>query len=193
MKIFKTLRPYAALPVLMLAIAACTTTNVEASTPAPVTVVAPEPVVMTTPATAANIAIVAASANKFNTLLAAANAAGLYSTLTASGPMTVFAPTDQAFANLPAGLLEKLLKVENQAALRKVVSYHILAGRVPSSGLMGKTMTSPTLEGLSVSIDGRNGVMVNNAMVVQADIAASNGIIHAIDTVLIPADLPSLR
>ena len=193
MKIFKTLRPYAALPVLMLALAACTTTNVEASKPAQVTVVAPEPVVMTTPATAGNIAIVAASANKFNTLLAAANAAGLYSTLTASGPMTVFAPTDQAFANLPAGLLEKLLKVENQAALRKVVSYHILAGRVPSSGLMGKTMTSPTLEGLSVSIDGRNGVMVNNAMVVQADIAASNGIIHAIDTVLIPADLPTLR
>jgi uncharacterized surface protein with fasciclin (FAS1) repeats len=193
MKIFKTLRPYAAFPVMMLALAGCSTTTVEASKPAQVTVVTPEPTTVTPPATVGNIAEVAAGAARFNTLLAAANAAGLYGTLTANGPVTVLAPTDQAFANLPAGLLEKLLKVENQAALRKVVSYHILAGRVPSSGLMGKTMTSPTLEGLSVSIDGRNGVMVNNAMVVQADIAASNGVIHAIDTVLIPADLPSLR
>ena len=107
--------------------------------------------------------------------------------------ITVFAPTDQAFANLPTGTLEKLLKVENRAALRKIVSYHIVSGRVPSSGLMGAMVTSPTLEGHSVSIDGRNGVRVNNATVVQADIPASNGLIHAIDTVLMPADLPYIR
>jgi len=86
-----------------------------------------------------------------------------------------------------------LLKVENRAALHKIVSYHIVSGRVPSSGLMGAMITSPTLEGHSVSIDGRNGVRVNNATVVQADIPASNGLIHAIDTVLMPADLPYIR
>ncbi|AMS30680.1 hypothetical protein AEM38_01170 [Hyphomonadaceae bacterium UKL13-1] len=153
-----------------------------------------DPIVMTVPATGpGDVATVAAGYGQFNTLLAAANAAGLYDRLTMSGPITVFAPTDQAFANLPAGTLEKLLKVENRAALRRIVSYHIVSGRVPSSGLMGITMTSPTLEGHSVAIDGRNGVRVNNATVVQADIPASNGVIHAIDTVLMPADLPYIR
>jgi uncharacterized surface protein with fasciclin (FAS1) repeats len=140
-----------------------------------------------------DVAAVASRAGNFNTLLAAVNAAGLASTLTATGPITVFAPTDQAFAKLPAGTLDKLLRMENRDALRKILSYHIIAGKVMSSGLMGKTLSSPTMEGQSVAIDGRNGVRVNGASVIQADIEANNGLIHAIDTVLMPSDMPMLR
>jgi uncharacterized surface protein with fasciclin (FAS1) repeats len=194
MTIFNFQKTYAILPLLVLTLGACSTTTIEAPKPQAVTVVTADPIVMTVPAPGpGDVATVAAGYGQFNTLLAAANAAGIYDRLTMSGPITVFAPTDQAFANLPAGTLEKLLKVENRAALRKIVSYHIVSGRVPSSGLMGAMITSPTLEGHSVSIDGRNGVRVNNATVVQADIPASNGLIHAIDTVLMPADLPYIR
>jgi uncharacterized surface protein with fasciclin (FAS1) repeats len=194
MTIFNFQKAYAILPLLVLTLGACSTTTIEAPKPQTVTVVTADPIVMTVPATGpGDVATVAAGYGQFSTLLAAANAAGVYDRLTMSGPITVFAPTDQAFANLPAGTLEKLLKVENRAALRKIVSYHIVSGRVPSSGLMGAMITSPTLEGHSVSIDGRNGVRVNNATEVQADIPASNGLIHAIDTVLMPADLPYIR
>ena len=140
-----------------------------------------------------NIAEVAMSAGTFSTLLAAVNAAGLNDTLGGPGPITVFAPTDEAFAKLPAGTLAALLKPENMSALRQLVSYHVVSGRVPSSDLMGRSMTSPTVEGSSLMIDGKNGVMINNARVMQADIRASNGIIHSIDTVLMPANMMAVR
>jgi uncharacterized surface protein with fasciclin (FAS1) repeats len=90
--------------------------------------------------------------------------------------------------------LQRLLRPENRAALRQLVSYHVISGRVPSSGLMGKTMTSPTVEGASLSIEGHNGVLINNsARVIQADIVADNGLIHSIDTVLMPPNLMALR
>jgi uncharacterized surface protein with fasciclin (FAS1) repeats len=184
----------AALPVLIIALGAsvaCSTTTVEPPTPVAVTVVTPAAWVA--PVTLGDIPNVATSAGQFKTLLAAATAAGLDTTLSGPGPITVFAPTDAAFDKLPPATLQRLLRPENRAALRQVVSYHVLAGRVPSSGLMGKTMSSPTVEGSSVAIEGHNGVMVNNARVIQADIEASNGLIHSIDTVLMPPDLMAFR
>jgi uncharacterized surface protein with fasciclin (FAS1) repeats len=175
----------------LIGAAACSTTTVEAPKPIAVTVVAPAPWVAPTPM--GNITAVATGAGQFSTLLAAVRAAELDATLNGAGPFTVFAPTDAAFDKLPAATLQRLLRPENRAALRQVVSYHVISGRVPSSGLMGKTMTSPTVEGSSVSIEGHNGVMVNNARVLQADIVADNGVIHSIDTVLMPPDLMPLR
>lgn len=184
----------ALLPALLLGVAtagACSTTRYEAPRPAAVTVVSPAP--WAAPSPLGDIATVASGTGTFVTLLAAVNAAGLSSTLTGAGPITVFAPTDAAFAKLPYGTVDRLLRPENRDALRQLVSYHVMNGRVQSVGLMGKTMTSPTLEGLSVNIDGRNGVMVNNARVVQPDIEASNGLIHSIDTVLMPSNMIALR
>lgn len=183
-----------AVPCLFIAMAAtvaCTSTTVEAPRPAAVTVVAPTAWVA--PPTIGNIANVAASAGQFGTLLAAVSAADLNATLMGTGPLTVFAPTDAAFDKLPAGTVQKLLLPENRDALRQLLSYHIINARVPSGDLMGKTMSSRTVAGSDVTIDGRSGVMVNNARVVQADIAASNGLIHSIDTVLMPPNMIALR
>jgi uncharacterized surface protein with fasciclin (FAS1) repeats len=194
MKIPNIASKLAVLPVVLIALSAsvaCSSTTVETPRPVAVTVVAPAPGVA--PVNVGNIAAVASSAGQFKTLLAAVTAADLVTTLSGTGPITVFAPTDAAFDKLPPATLQRLLRPENRAALRQVVSYHLLAGRVPSSGLMGKTMSSPTIEGSSVAIEGNNGVTVNNARVVQADIEASNGLIHSIDTVLMPPDLMPLR
>jgi uncharacterized surface protein with fasciclin (FAS1) repeats len=185
---------FALLPAVILVAAAstaCSTTRVEAAKPAVVTVVSPAPWVAPSPV--GDIATVVLGTGQFVTLMAAVNAAGLYSALTGTGPITVFAPTDAAFAKLPYGTVERLLKPENRDALRQLVSYHVMNGRVQSVGLMGKVMTSPTLEGMSVSIDGRNGVRVNNALVTQPDMEASNGLVHAIDTVLMPSNMIALR
>jgi uncharacterized surface protein with fasciclin (FAS1) repeats len=190
-----TISKLLAAPIMFVALfgsVACSTTTVEAPKPVAVTVVSPTAWVAPTPM--GNIPAVATGAGKFNTLLAAIRAAELDATLNGAGPFTVFAPTDAAFDKLPAATLQRLLRPENRAALRQLVSYHVISGRVPSSGLMGKTMTSPTVEGGSVSIEGHNGVMINNsARVIQADIEANNGLIHAIDTVLMPPDLMALR
>jgi uncharacterized surface protein with fasciclin (FAS1) repeats len=189
-----TISKLLAAPIMLAALfgsIACSTTTVEAPKPIAVTVVAPTPWVAPMPI--GNIAAIATGSGQFNTLLAAIRAAELEATLNGAGPFTVFAPTDAAFDKLPAATLQRLLRPENRAALRQVVSYHVISGRVPSSGLMGKTMTSPTVEGSSVSIEGRNGVTVNNARVIQADIAADNGLIHSIDTVLMPPNLLPLR
>ncbi len=128
----------------------------------------------------------AASAGSFKTLLAAAEAAGLVEALKGEGPLTVFAPTDEAFAKLPAGTVETLLKPENKDTLASILKLHVIAGsKVKSKDLAGQITTAQTLNG-SVSIDGTNGVTVNGAKVIQADVKASNGIIHVIDTVLLP-------
>jgi len=127
-----------------------------------------------------------AIAGKFNTLVAAVNVAGLLDTLKGPGPFTVFAPTDEAFANLPAGVLEDLLKPENKAKLQSVLTYHVVPGKVMSRDAM-KLNSAKTAEGSTIKITAmNNGVMVNDAHVVKADIAASNGVIHVIDKVILP-------
>jgi uncharacterized surface protein with fasciclin (FAS1) repeats len=137
---------------------------------------------------AGTIVDVAASNSSFSTLVAAVKAAGLVETLSSKGPFTVFAPTDAAFAALPKGTVEKLLKPENKAKLVKVLTYHVVAGKAESKTL--KTMGVKTVEGSSVAVKVAGGkVMVNKANVTTADILASNGVIHVIDRVLLPPDL----
>ena len=122
----------------------------------------------------------------FKTLAAALKAAGLVETLKGAGPFTVFAPTDAAFAKLPAGTVETLLKPENKEKLRQVLTYHVVAGKVGSSDVTRMT-SAKAVSGDSVTIDAKSGsVMINDAKVVTADVAASNGVIHVIDTVLMP-------
>ena len=143
------------------------------------------PLALTSVASAADI-VDTAVAGKFNTLVAAVKAAGLVDTLKGPGPFTVFAPTDEAFAKLPAGTLETLLKPENKAKLQSILTYHVVQGKVMAQDVV-KLSSAKTVEGRSVSIQTANGgVMVNNAHVTQADIEASNGVIHVIDTVLLP-------
>lgn len=129
----------------------------------------------------------AAAAGSFNTLLAAAEAAGLVDALKGEGPLTVFAPTDEAFAKLPAGTVDSLLLPENKEQLAGILKLHVIAGqKVKSKDLAGQRLEAETLNG-TVAIDGTDGVRVNGASVVKADVKASNGIIHVIDTVLLPA------
>ncbi|MCF6444407.1 fasciclin domain-containing protein [Nereida sp. MMG025] len=127
----------------------------------------------------------AAGAGSFETLLAAATAAGLVDTLKGDGPFTVFAPTDEAFAALPAGTVEDLLKPENKDQLVAVLTYHVVPGKVMSTDLQDD-MEATTVNGADVTIDLDNGVMVETANVVTADIEASNGVIHVIDGVILP-------
>ena len=139
----------------------------------------------------ADIVDTAAAAGSFSTLLAAAEAAGLVGALKGDGPLTVFAPTDEAFAALPAGTVETLLQPENKDALAGVLKLHVIAGsKVKSGDLAGQQITATTLNG-DLSVDGTDGVVLtapgSTATVVAADVAASNGVIHVIDTVLLPA------
>ena len=128
---------------------------------------------------------VAAGAGQFNTLVAAVKAAGLVDTLSGKGPFTVFAPTDEAFAKLPAGTVDNLLKPENKDKLTAVLTYHVLSGKVMAADV--KTMSAKTVNGKEASIKVEDGkVTIGTANVVKTDIAASNGVIHVIDTVLIP-------
>jgi uncharacterized surface protein with fasciclin (FAS1) repeats len=135
----------------------------------------------------ADIVDTAVGAGQFKTLAAALQAAGLVDTLKGKGPFTVFAPTDAAFAKLPAGTVENLLKPENKAQLVKILTYHVLPGKVKSSAIVGKKLSPATVQGQTVAVDGtKGGVSVNGAKVVSADVMASNGIIHVIDTVILP-------
>ncbi|TLD69106.1 fasciclin domain-containing protein [Phragmitibacter flavus] len=127
----------------------------------------------------------AKSAGVFKTLTAALDAADKTSMLKEEGPYTVFAPSDEAFAKLPAGTVEDLLKPENKEKLGKILAYHVLAGKVMAADV--KTMMAKTANGAELDIKVSDaGVMVNNAKVVQADVKASNGVIHVIDAVLLP-------
>lgn len=133
-----------------------------------------------------DIVEVAQSAGTFETLVAAVSAADLVSTLQSDGPFTVFAPTDAAFAALPAGTVETLLKPENKDHLTEILTYHVLPGKVMAADIAGKRLSPTTVNGKAVHVDGRNGVKVGKANVIQADIPASNGVIHVIDSVLLP-------
>lgn len=127
----------------------------------------------------------AVGAGSFETLVAAVQAAELVDTLKGEGPFTVFAPTDEAFAALPEGTVETLLKPENKDQLIAILTYHVVPGKV-MSGDLSDDMTAATVQGGDVTIDLDNGVMVNDASVVQADIETSNGVIHVIDKVILP-------
>lgn len=143
-------------------------------------------VATTAGARAADIVDTAVSAGSFNTLVAAVKAAGLVDTLKGKGPFTVFAPTDAAFAKLPAGTVEMLLKPENKSKLVAILTYHVIPGAVMSGDIAGKKMMVGTVQGGKIDINATNGVMVNDANVVTADVEASNGVIHVIDTVIMP-------
>ena len=128
----------------------------------------------------------AVAAGSFTTLVAAVQAAGLVDTLKSDGPFTVFAPTDAAFAALPEGTVENLLKPENKDQLVAILTYHVIPSKVMSGDIAGKKADVATVQGSNLSVDAMNGVKVDSATVVTADIATSNGVIHVIDTVLIP-------
>jgi transforming growth factor-beta-induced protein len=133
-----------------------------------------------------NIVDTAAAAGSFNTLVQAVQAADLTATLEGPGPFTVFAPTDQAFAKLPAGTLQTLLQPENKEKLRAILTYHVVAGDLDAAKV-AKLHSVKTVEGADLQIVNKNGsVMVDNAKVVKADIRTSNGIIHVIDEVMLP-------
>jgi len=143
-------------------------------------------------AKASDIVDTAASAGQFNTLIAAAKAAGLVDVLKSDGPLTVFAPTDEAFAKLPEGTVETLLKPENKDQLVAVLSYHVLPRKLASNQLPGRTIHVRTVKSggdrlLAVKKDHGGAVTVDGANVVQADIKTSNGVIHVIDKVMLPA------
>jgi uncharacterized surface protein with fasciclin (FAS1) repeats len=131
----------------------------------------------------ANIVETAVKAGSFKTLVTAVQAAGLAQTLSSPGPFTVFAPTDEAFARLPAGTVENLLK--DKAKLTAVLTYHVVAGRHPAADVITKSSLQ-TVQGQSIRIDVRNGVKVNDANVIAPDVLADNGIIHVIDHVILP-------
>ncbi|MFM9843513.1 MAG: fasciclin domain-containing protein [Dongiaceae bacterium] len=138
-------------------------------------------------AKAADIVDTAISAGSFNTLVAAVQAAGLVDTLKGEGPFTVFAPTDEAFAKLPAGTVDNLLKPENKDQLVAVLTDHVVPGKVMASDVVGKRVEAATVQGSNVVVSGISGVYVNNnAQVIQADVEASNGVIHVIDRVILP-------
>ena len=140
----------------------------------------------TVAAKAADIVDTAVSAGSFETLVAAVQAAGLVDTLKGDGPFTVFAPTDEAFAKLPAGTVENLLKPENKDQLVAVLTYHVVPGKVMSGDIAGKKMPVKTVQGSELDVDATDGVKVDGASVVQADIETSNGVIHVIDAVVLP-------
>jgi uncharacterized surface protein with fasciclin (FAS1) repeats len=182
---------------MMGTIAACgtpetTTTTTDSPTVAesPVTSPAVSPAVSPTTGAAASgtVADVLSTNASYSTLRQAVQAAGLESTLSGAGPFTVFAPTNEAFAALPAGTLDKLLLPENKAQLQKVLSYHVIPSRVTSAEIQPGEVN--TVEGQAVTITSSGGsVTVNNATVSQPDVTASNGVIHGINQVLLPPDV----
>jgi uncharacterized surface protein with fasciclin (FAS1) repeats len=131
----------------------------------------------------ANIVETAIAAGSFKTLVTAVKAAGLVETLSGKGPFTVFAPTDDAFAKLPAGTVEGLLK--DIPKLKSVLTYHVVAGKVTAADVM-KLTTAKTVQGQNVSIDTKAGVKIEGANVIKADVMTDNGVIHVIDQVILP-------
>lgn len=136
---------------------------------------------------AGTIVDIAATTDGFSTLVAAVTAADLVDTLNSDGPFTVFAPTDEAFAALPPGILDALLLPENKDALVKILTYHVVPGKVMAADVTDGAVA--TVEGQTVTLSTADGVTVNGATVIQADIVADNGVIHVIDAVILPPDV----
>lgn len=138
----------------------------------------------------ANIVEIASANGSFKTLVAAVKAAGLVDTLSGKGPFTVFAPTDEAFAKLPKGTVEFLLKPENKAALVKLLTYHVVPSAVYAKDIKSGSALVATIDGGSIKVTKTNKkVVIDNSKVIKADVKASNGVIHVIDSVLLPPDL----
>ena len=135
---------------------------------------------------AADVVDTAVAAGNFKTLVAAVQAAGLVDTLKGKGPFTVFAPTDEAFAKLPAGTVDDLLKPENKDKLVAILTYHVVPGKVMAADVAGKDMMVKSVQGSEIDIKGKDGVTVDQAKVVKADIVTDNGVIHVIDAVIMP-------
>ncbi len=135
---------------------------------------------------AADIVDTAVEAGQFKTLVAAVQAADLVETLKGDGPFTVFAPTDEAFAKLPEGTVDDLLKPENKDKLVAILTYHVVPGKIMSGDIAGKTADVETVQGSTLAVDAMDGVKVDAANVISADIETSNGVIHVIDTVVLP-------
>jgi uncharacterized surface protein with fasciclin (FAS1) repeats len=137
-----------------------------------------------------NIVQVAVANGSFKTLVAAVKAAGLVETLSGKGPFTVFAPTDEAFAKLPKGTVETLLKPENKDILVKLLTYHVVSGKVNAKDIKAGSVLVPSVAGSSIKVTKTaKGVVIDSSKVVVADVKASNGVVHVIDTVLLPPDL----
>lgn len=128
----------------------------------------------------------AVAAGDFTTLVAAVTAAGLVETLKGAGPFTVFAPSDVAFAKLPAGTVESLVKPENKAKLTQILTLHVVPGKVMASDVEGKILNPKSVQGEELHIDGTRGVVVSGATVTTPNIECTNGVIHVIDTVIMP-------
>lgn len=133
-----------------------------------------------------NIVDTAMAAGSFTTLAKALTAAGLVDTLKGAGPFTVFAPNDAAFAKLPAGTLDALINAPSKERLIALLKLHVISGKVMSAEIKGKSIAPRSLQGEDLRIDGTNGVTVNGSKVVTADVDCSNGVIHVIDTVIMP-------
>jgi uncharacterized surface protein with fasciclin (FAS1) repeats len=175
-----------------LALGACQATSNGSTTAAATeaetgTVAATEESATSSAAVEGDVIEVASASGDFTTLVSLLEAAGLTATLEGQGPFTVFAPNDAAFAALPAGTVDALMLPENRARLAQILSYHVVSGsELAAADFSGQTLTVATLEGRDIEVNGSNGVMVNNATVITPDIDATNGVIHVIDTVLIP-------
>ena len=128
----------------------------------------------------------AVAAGSFKTLVAAVTAAGLVDTLKGDGPFTVFAPSDDAFAKLPEGTVADLVKPENKEKLAAILTLHVMSGKVMAADVAGKTLEPASVNGESLHVDGTDGVVVSGATVTSADIECTNGVIHVIDTVIMP-------
>ncbi len=176
MKVLRKTTIAAAAVAALLALSACSSDSdtTESATESEVT-------------TTNTIVDVASSNPDFSTLVAAVAAADLVGNLSSDGPFTVFAPTNEAFAALPAGVLDALLLPENKATLVKILTYHVVSGAVYAADVADGAVA--TVEGQSITLSTKDGVSVNNAKVVIADVMADNGVIHAIDAVILPKDV----
>lgn len=173
--------------VASLALVACGDDKDSAvtTTAAPAETAAPE----TMAPAAGDIVAVAAGNADFSTLVAAVKAAGLVETLQGAGPFTVFAPTNDAFAALPAGLVDKLLLPENKEVLVKILTYHVVAGKVMAADVKAGDVPSVETSNITVAVDGGTVTLNGSSKVVATDVAASNGVIHVIDAVILPPGL----
>ena len=186
---FSRLMALSAALIIVPAVAACQAPTEPEAEVAPVEEQVPaEPEEATEAPAGDTIVDVAITNGSFETLVAAVQAAGLVETLSSEGPFTVFAPTDEAFAALPEGTLDTLLLPENQATLTQILTYHVLAGEVPSSAVETGAVETVAGEDVEIVAD-ESGVTVGGATVVTPDVEASNGVIHVVDTVLLPPSL----
>jgi len=175
-----------ALAATTLFLAACGSSSSTAATTAAPTTAAPT---TAAPAASGDIVAVAAGNPDFSTLVAAVKAAGLVETLQGAGPFTVFAPTNEAFAKLPAGLVDKLLLPANKDILVKILTYHVVAGKVMAADVKPGDVKSVEGSPITIAIDGSTVTLNTTTKVTATDVAASNGVIHVIDSVLVPADV----